>query len=207
MPEPAAPFASGAGAAAHRTYAKSSIRRRRILEVATELFSVSGYAATSLSAVARGVGISDAGLLYYFPSKEALLHAALETIPLPSPRCVTAADPHETIASLLGDADPLVAAIGLEARSPTHPGHAFVLSYYDALKCSLEMAFCYAEQGEMLRRPARPHEVALLAVVFVQGIRASPVAGSADERKRLTDLFINSWLSATRAPAKCFPGK
>jgi AcrR family transcriptional regulator len=50
----------------------------RILDRAAELFAQHGFAHTSLKTVADAVGLSKAGLLHHFPSKEALFEAAKE---------------------------------------------------------------------------------------------------------------------------------
>ena len=50
----------------------------RILAVATQLFGAQGYEATSIQAIAEGVGIRKQSLLYHYPSKEQLLHAVIE---------------------------------------------------------------------------------------------------------------------------------
>ena len=52
--------------------------RERILEVALELFSETGYDKTSLRNVAERVGVTKAALYYHFPSKESLLMALIE---------------------------------------------------------------------------------------------------------------------------------
>lgn len=52
-------------------------RRTRIIEDATALFAREGYADTSLSAIARAVGVSKSTLLHHYPSKEELLSAVL----------------------------------------------------------------------------------------------------------------------------------
>lgn len=52
-------------------------RRREIIEAAFELFAERGYRGGSLDQVAQRVGLTKAGLLHYFSSKEALLIAVL----------------------------------------------------------------------------------------------------------------------------------
>jgi len=52
-------------------------RRTRIVEDATALFAREGYADTSLSDIARAVGVSKSTLLHHYPSKEELLSAVL----------------------------------------------------------------------------------------------------------------------------------
>ncbi|MGW1737961.1 TetR family transcriptional regulator [Nocardia sp. NPDC001965] len=46
----------------------------RILDAARILFAARGYRATSMQAIADEVGITKAGLYYYFDSKDAILH-------------------------------------------------------------------------------------------------------------------------------------
>lgn len=58
-------------------YAKSAGRRRSIIEAATEVFAAHGYRGGSLQDVADRVGLSQTGLLHYFPSKRDLLVAVL----------------------------------------------------------------------------------------------------------------------------------
>ena len=58
-------------------YAKSAERRRQIVDAAFELFAAHGYRGASLQDVADRVGLSQTGLLHYFPSKRELLIAVL----------------------------------------------------------------------------------------------------------------------------------
>ncbi|WP_160212424.1 TetR/AcrR family transcriptional regulator [Adlercreutzia aquisgranensis] len=52
--------------------------KERLLEASAELFSQLGYAGTSVKAIAGAVGIKDASIYNYFPSKEALFSEAIE---------------------------------------------------------------------------------------------------------------------------------
>jgi AcrR family transcriptional regulator len=58
--------------------AKGEDRRQHILVVALRLMTRGGGRATTLGQVAREAGMSTAGLLHHFPSKEQLLHAVLD---------------------------------------------------------------------------------------------------------------------------------
>jgi AcrR family transcriptional regulator len=53
-------------------------RRAEILQAARKLFAQNGFRGTSLASLAEEIGITDAGLLYHFPSKNELLLAVLE---------------------------------------------------------------------------------------------------------------------------------
>jgi TetR/AcrR family transcriptional regulator len=52
--------------------------RRRLLGEAVRLFGRQGYEGTSLDAVASAAGVRKQTLLYYFPSKDALLQACVQ---------------------------------------------------------------------------------------------------------------------------------
>ena len=64
-------------ARARGEYAKTAERRQQIVDAAVEVFSAAGYRKGSLRDVADKVGLSQAGLLHHFPSKEHLLEAVL----------------------------------------------------------------------------------------------------------------------------------
>ncbi len=53
-------------------------RRQRILLAAEHLLARNGWRNTSLAQIARNAGVSAAGLLHHFASKEQLLHAVLD---------------------------------------------------------------------------------------------------------------------------------
>lgn len=58
--------------------AKGEDRKQRILAVAENLLARNGWRNTSLAQIAREAGVSAAGLLHHFESKEQLLHAVLD---------------------------------------------------------------------------------------------------------------------------------
>lgn len=58
--------------------AKGEDRKQRILEVAQRLLTRNGWRNTTLAQIAREAGVSPAGLLHHFESKEQLLHAVLD---------------------------------------------------------------------------------------------------------------------------------
>ncbi|MCV7423166.1 TetR/AcrR family transcriptional regulator [Mycobacterium yunnanensis] len=58
--------------------AKGEDRRVRILEVAERLLARNGWRNTSLAQIAKEAGVSTAGLLHHYASKEQLLNAVLD---------------------------------------------------------------------------------------------------------------------------------
>ena len=59
-------------------FAKGEDRRHRILAVAERLLARNGWRNTSLAQIAKEAGVSPAGLLHHFDSKEQLLNAVLD---------------------------------------------------------------------------------------------------------------------------------
>jgi TetR/AcrR family transcriptional regulator len=55
-------------------------RRAQLIDVTIELVAERGYAAASLGRIAESAGITKAGVLYHFPSKQALVEAAHEHV-------------------------------------------------------------------------------------------------------------------------------
>jgi AcrR family transcriptional regulator len=72
----------GSAAAGEQPYAtqiaKGEDRRQRILDVALPILARNGARATALSQIAKEAGVSTAGLLHHFASKEQLMHAVLD---------------------------------------------------------------------------------------------------------------------------------
>ncbi|MFD0150980.1 TetR/AcrR family transcriptional regulator [Streptomyces sp. NPDC055721] len=58
--------------------ARSEERRAEILRASLEVIAERGYRGATLGSVAERVGLTQQGLLHYFPTKEALLIAVLE---------------------------------------------------------------------------------------------------------------------------------
>ena len=58
-------------------YSKTRARRQEIVDAAVDVFGTVGFNKGSLREVADRVGISQAGLLHHYPSKEHLLEAVL----------------------------------------------------------------------------------------------------------------------------------
>src|SRR4051812_28051827 len=106
-----------------------------------ELFGARGYRGTTIAQVAERAGITDAGLLHHFPSKQHLLIAVLEyrdarDIRLTRQALRDSATPIEAMLQLArrNAADPhivrLFTVIAAESLEEDHPGHdAFVDRY------------------------------------------------------------------------------
>ena len=60
-------------------YAKSAVSSQQIIDAAIRVLARQGYARTSLLDIAKEAGMSKGALHYHYPTKDALIHAVLET--------------------------------------------------------------------------------------------------------------------------------
>jgi AcrR family transcriptional regulator len=93
-------------------------RRRRLLELGTDLFARHDYDALSMAAIAREAGISKALLYHYFPSKQAYFVATLEQ-KAAELAALIAPDP------ALAPAEQVVASLGVFLRWVEDDGDAY----------------------------------------------------------------------------------
>lgn len=120
-------------------YAKGLAKREEILSRALDVVARKGYRGASVKEIAESVGLSQAGLLHYFGSKEELFTAILskrdgdDALRL-GPISEEAIDPERLREGYLGvvrrNADEpglveLFSQLSVEAADPEHPAHAF----------------------------------------------------------------------------------
>jgi len=91
-------------------YAKGDAKREEILAVALELFATTGYDKVSVREIARRSGLSQAGLLHHFSTKEELF---LEVLRRRDERL-----PAGTSPELLHPVEKLIAAVERNADEP-----------------------------------------------------------------------------------------
>lgn len=103
---------SGTRARNDRRAERYGDRRAEIIQAATEVIAERGYRGATLAAVAERVGLTQQGLMHYFPTKDALLVAVLE-----------ARDQWDMAsAALHGRAWPLEVVANLVEYNATRPG-------------------------------------------------------------------------------------
>lgn len=133
-------------------YAKTAARRQEILQAAADVFSASGYRKGSLRDVAERVGLSQAGLLHHFPSKDRLLEAVLawrdeqgrarmgEEAPEGIDLIRALIDLAKYNQSTPGLVD-LYVVLSAEATSPEHPVHEYFVRRYTDVIGTVRAAF------------------------------------------------------------------
>ncbi|MEV5718198.1 TetR/AcrR family transcriptional regulator [Amycolatopsis mediterranei] len=163
-------------------YLKGRIRREDIITAAAAAYGELGYHGSSLREIAKRVGISHAGLLYYFPTKEALLAAVLErrdaedsereqlTVPpgLAVLRHFVALAEHNVRHPGIVD---LYSRLAAEAVAADHPAHEYFVRHYRAARDGVHESFeALAARGE-LRDGVEPAVAALTFIALMDGLQ------------------------------------
>ncbi|MGW9437037.1 TetR/AcrR family transcriptional regulator [Streptomyces sp. NPDC055607] len=125
-------------------YAKGVAKREEILRRALEVVARQGYRSASIQVIAEAVGLSQAGLLHYFGSKEELFTAILRkrdevdrlaSAPLSDPRAAREAFVRVVAhnAEVPGLVE-LFSRMAVEAVDPRHPAHAYFTEHGEVLR-------------------------------------------------------------------------
>jgi AcrR family transcriptional regulator len=173
-------------------YLKGRLRRADIIAAAMEVYREAGYHASSLREIAKRAGLTHAGLIYYFPSKEALLAAVLErrdeidterehldTTPpgLAVLRHFVRLAAHN--ADNPGVVD-LYARLAAEAVAVDHPAHGYFRRHYRIARESAEKSFrALAASGEF-RADLDPATAALTFVALWDGLQVQWLTNPAE---------------------------
>lgn len=163
-------------------YLKGRIRREDIISAAATLYGEAGYHGSSLREIAKRVGMSHAGLLYYFPTKEALLAAVLERRDaedfereqLMGPpglevlRHYLALAAHNVRHPGIVD---LYSRLAAEAVSADHPAHDYFEQHYQAARDGIEDSFRVLAGNDELREGTDPAVAALTFIALMDGLQ------------------------------------
>ena len=170
------------GARVRGEYAKSVERRQQIVDAAAEVFSSVGYRKGSLRDVAEKVGLSQAGVLHHFPSKEHLLEAVLswrddQTArlmgePLPEGidflRGLVRAAEHNATTPELVELHVIVSA---EGTSAGHPLRGYFVARYATVLGHTQQAFERAAELGQLRPGTDCASAARTLIALMDGLQ------------------------------------
>lgn len=198
---------SEAGATS-RSYPKGERRRSEIVRAAFGAFSTVGYRNASMVQIAATVGVSRAGLLHHFPSKESLLAAVLQERDRVNASLFwddfDATDGVEYFARLVRTIEHnastpgavgLYAILAAEASDPDHPAHDFFIERYTWLRRELREAFADVASRGLLRDGVDPDGLEHDVIALMDGLQVqwlldpTSVDMAARLRTRLQDLL------------------
>lgn len=159
-------------------YAKGVAKRETILEAALDLFATRGYDRTSVREIARRAGLSQAGLLHHFSTKEELF---LEVLRHRDGRGDTAAGEAHTVDRLIGAVDRnaeepglvrLFVAMSAESVEDPSAARQFFGDRYAWLLRDIARDVSARRSGEDHARGLAPEDIASLLVAVADGLQA-----------------------------------
>lgn len=154
---------------------RSEERRAEIVGAALEVIAERGYRGASLAAVAERVGLTQQGLLHYFPTKDALLVAVLQerdrwdAVPDTRWRVDLLASLVEYNAMRPAIIQTFSALLG-ESVTEGHPARSYFTQRYAQVRETMTEVL-RAEYGDQLPNGLTPERTAPLLVAVMDGLQ------------------------------------
>jgi AcrR family transcriptional regulator len=161
------------------SYAKGVAKREEILTAALDVIARNGYQHTSVRDLAQAVGLSQAGLLHYFSSKEELFAEILrkrdevDRDRMPHGEGTMVAGLVEVVrhnADVPGLVQ-LYAQLSTEATHPEHAAHDFFVERYASLRSSLASDLRAAQDRGELSSSLDATTVATILLAAADGLQ------------------------------------
>ncbi|WP_345764443.1 TetR/AcrR family transcriptional regulator [Diaminobutyricibacter sp. McL0608] len=170
------------------SYAKGLAKREEILTTALEVFAERGYRRASLREIAEAVGLSQAGLLHHFSSKEELFAEVLrKRDEADMSSVVDQTDAFQGLVDAMrhnAEVPGLVhlyATISAEASDEGHPGHDYFVERYRFFIDQLARYIVTEQEAGAIDPAIDAHEVARLTIAVADGMQVQwMLDGTAD---------------------------
>lgn len=193
-------------AAPRGSYAKGVAKREEILTAALDVIARNGYRRTSVRELADAVGLSQAGLLHYFSSKEELFQEILrkrDEVDMAN----YGVDTEQSIDGLLAlvahntDVPGLVqlyAQVSTEAAGdPEHPAHQFFIARYGTIRGAFAELIRREQAAGRIDVDIDADSTAALLVAATDGLQTQWMLDPAFDMVEHIRLF---WNLVTRKP-------
>lgn len=193
--------------AARGPYAKGLAKRKEILEVALAHFAERGYDRASVREVARLAGLTQAGLLHHFSSKEELFLAVLQQRDdrLDNPdeprhthsvgRLMTAVERNAFEPGLVR----LFVSMSAESVESDGPARSFFEERYDWLRGELHADISHRQEIGELATDLDPDDVASLLIAVADGLQLQWLLDP--DKVQMSRLLRVLWDALKRVPA------
>lgn len=197
-----------------RSRPETLVRRREILDAAIEIFGSKGYAGGTLQEIADQVGMTHAGILHHFGSKDQLLLDVLEHR--------DATDVAHLDGQHIPDGMPLFrhliqtafrnaerpgivqayAVLSAESVTDDHPGRAYFEQRYTTLRGEVAHAFQVICEERGVTDPQRIAEASTSILAVMDGLQVQWLLDrSAVDLGKASQFAIEAIMSAVLTPA------
>ncbi|MDP9183204.1 MAG: TetR/AcrR family transcriptional regulator, partial [Actinomycetota bacterium] len=189
-------------ARARGPYAKTEARRAEILSTALDAFSVRGFQGSSLREIAEAVGLSQAGVLHHFSSKEALLAAVLAEKDAASASHFEGAHGVGVLEALRGVVAENLAQPGLirlfttlsaEAINEDHPAHGYFQIRYAAAREGIAAALAQGKKDGDVGEDVDVGMAASLLIAIMDGLQMQWLLNEEFDMLAAFDTFLSTF--------------
>ncbi|WP_084515775.1 TetR/AcrR family transcriptional regulator [Microbacterium luticocti] len=201
------------------SYAKGIAKREQILTRALDVIAREGVAGASVKQLAAAVGLSQAGLLHYFDSKEELFTAILrkrdevDVAEFDTPGPASLGERPMTFDELrkgyLGvirhnsevpGLVQLFSRLAVDAADPEHPAHDFFIDRGRGLRSSFEHALAAAQADGTLRDDIDPAVFARVFQAVADGLQVQWMHESDVDMAAVVDALFDALSTQPAAP-------
>ena len=180
------------------SYAKGIAKREEILATALAVIAREGYSGTSVKELSEAVGLSPAGVLHYFESKDELFTEILrkrDEMDAEAFRAESDTDPFQVFLRLIrhnADVPGLVelyTRLNAEASSPAHPAHRFFAERRASTQTLFSGIFEEGKRAGRYPESLDPHSLGIILTALADGLQTlwlqDPTIDMAAEIERL----------------------
>ena len=186
-------------------YAKTPQKRQQILDASMAVFGRSGNRGASLREIAEQVGMSQAGVLHHFGSKQRLLLAVLERFDQeeqPESPPGTVAEGIDYVRSELAHGldrpglFQLKVTLSAEATDPAHPAHDHFVAHYRRVSEQFCDAIEAAVTSGQVRRDVDVRAMAHLIMAALDGLQLQKLLNDDVDVLATVNLMFDALLAA-----------
>jgi AcrR family transcriptional regulator len=183
-------------------YAKTEARRAEILRTALEAFAMGGFQGSSLREIADAVGLSQAGVLHHFSSKEALLAAVLaerDAVTVSHFEGVTGLQVLDALRGVVAEnlAQPglirLFTTLSAEAINEHHPAHEYFQLRYAGARALLADALRQGQLDGDVDRGVDVDMAAALLLAIMDGLQMQWLLNADFDMLAGFDAFLSTF--------------
>ncbi|WP_144765975.1 TetR/AcrR family transcriptional regulator [Curtobacterium sp. 9128] len=180
------------------SYAKGIAKREEILTVALELVAQQGFRRTSIKDIADAVGLTQAGLLHYFDSKDELWVEILRRRDeIDNATDWHAADPGELLATIVrhntevpGLVQMFVNLSAAAATDQDHPAHAYFQERYENSRRTMAADFRAMQQDGRLRQDVDAEQLTSTLLAVSDGMQIQWLYDPSRDMARHVELVV-----------------
>ncbi|MFJ4297721.1 TetR/AcrR family transcriptional regulator [Curtobacterium sp. NPDC089689] len=161
------------------SYAKGIAKREEILTIALDLVAVNGFRRTSIKDIADAVGLTQAGLLHYFDSKDELWVEVLKRRDaIDDAHDWQASDPAQLLAAVVrhnaevpGLVQMFVNLSAAAATDPEHAAHDYFQQRYETTRAEMTRQFREMQAEGRLRADVDPEALTSVMLAVSDGMQ------------------------------------